>query len=567
MIGLGDNLPWTRFWLPRNEAPPRDPRGYLVDPEGPYGDRLNPHARTLEQLDDTPCVALLGEPGSGKSYVISAYRDAGRATEAGPPVLLIDCRSHRDLDKHLVATAPFQRWFAGTAPLMLLIDSLDEHPLGAHEAAQQLRGHLLNGPLETLRLRIACRSAEWPAALDEQLAQMWRPKQGSDDRRAVFYALAPLRRVDVALAAGEHAEAFLDAVAAKDADPLAMSPVTLRLLLAEYGPDRRLSRTRVELYTKGCGVLCQELSRTRQAEKKTGHLKSQQRLAIASRIAAVTVLGRRSVIYTGVDVGTVPAETVTIEDLVGGMEPSSLGHVAIDEAALQEVLGISGLFASRGADCVGWAHQTYAEFLAAWFLRERGLPPAALVRELSNEAMNRIVPALRETAAWLSSMNTDLFARLLVVDPVALLRSDFALVGHAEREALVGALLERVRARDLPRHQIGFRDSAIARLMHPRIADQLRPYIANKSCYGPARFLAIEIAESCRATGLWELLTEIALDAVDDIRVRVAAVRMIVHTASDEVKRRLKPLLSDLSVSDPDDELKGYVLFYLCDII
>lgn len=560
MGGLRDNVPWTRFWLPRDVAPLRDGRGYLADPEGPYGKVANPHARTLEQLDDTPCVALLGEPGSGKSYVISAHRDALLAREPGRPVLLFDCRSHRDLDKQLVATAPFQRWFAGAAPLTLLFDSLDEHPLGAYEAAQQLRGHLLNGPLDTLRLRIACRSAEWPAVLDEQLRQMWKPKQGSDEPRAVFYTLAPLRRVDVALAAGECAEPFLDAVAAKDAEPLAMSPVTLRFLLAEYGRERTLPRTRVALYAEGCRVLCEEASKSRQGAKKTGDLKDQQRLAIASRIAAVTVLGRRSLIFTGADVGTVPADAVMVEDLVGRTEPSPLGDVVVDEAAVQEVLGISGLFAARGAECVGWAHQTYAEFLAARFLHERGLALDALVRALSNDTMNRIVPALRETAAWLASMNKGVFARLLAVDPLALLWSDFALIGNAEREALVGALLERMLARDLPAYELRLRDAAIARLGHPRIAEQLRPYVANKSCYGPARRVAIDIAKGCRATGLTDLLIEIALDPTDDIHVRVGAVHMIVHTATDEIKRRLKPLVFELSGSDPDDELKGYAL-------
>ena len=34
----------------------------------------------------------------------------------------------------------------------------------------------------------------------------------------------------------------------------------------------------------------------------------------------------------------------------------------------------TGLFSSRGIDQMGWAHQTYAEFLAARFVVEQGMP-------------------------------------------------------------------------------------------------------------------------------------------------------------------------------------------------
>ena len=74
----------------------------------------------------------------------------------------------------------------------------------------------------------------------------------------------------------------------------------------------------------------------------------------------------------GEDLGTVPSDAVKVDELVGGTEPSPLGDVVVDDAAVGEVLGISGLFTSRGGgDCVGWVHQTYAEFLAARFLHGR----------------------------------------------------------------------------------------------------------------------------------------------------------------------------------------------------
>ncbi len=67
MRGSLGNVPWTRFWIPRDTAPALGDGGYLVDPESDHGKAANAHARTLEQLDETPCVALRGEPGIGKS--------------------------------------------------------------------------------------------------------------------------------------------------------------------------------------------------------------------------------------------------------------------------------------------------------------------------------------------------------------------------------------------------------------------------------------------------------------------------------------------------------------------
>ena len=49
-----------------------------------------------------------------------------------------------------------------------------------------------------------------------------------------FYRLAPLRRVDVELAVEQGAEKFLGEVAARAAQPLAMSPVTLRFLVEQF---------------------------------------------------------------------------------------------------------------------------------------------------------------------------------------------------------------------------------------------------------------------------------------------------------------------------------------------
>lgn len=100
-------------------------------------------------------------------------------------------------------------------PLSLVLYSLDEHRQEAAEAAAQIIGELQSGPMPSLRLRVACRTAEWPGVLDEQLPRLWRRTNDAPENDApiAFYALVPLRNVDVAAAAKEDAARFLKEVA------------------------------------------------------------------------------------------------------------------------------------------------------------------------------------------------------------------------------------------------------------------------------------------------------------------------------------------------------------------
>jgi hypothetical protein len=129
---------WTRFWVPRETPPVIDGDGYLVDPLGKYGKQLNPHAKALEELDELPCVALLGEPGIGKSHVVQDYYQAAKAKAGGNAVLYVDFRWARDLDKALFQADAFRRWRAEQAPFLLILDSLDECRDGAVEVASKL---------------------------------------------------------------------------------------------------------------------------------------------------------------------------------------------------------------------------------------------------------------------------------------------------------------------------------------------------------------------------------------------------------------------------------------------
>ena len=92
-----------------------------------------------------------------------------------------------------------------------------------------------------------------------------------------------------------------------------------------------------------------------------------QRLAVAARIAAVTVYSNKYAIWTGVRPAALDEEDVLVSTLTDGTEFVGEDEFPVDEEAVKEALG-SGLFSARGPERLGWAHQTYAEFLAAHYL-------------------------------------------------------------------------------------------------------------------------------------------------------------------------------------------------------
>lgn len=207
------NYNWKRFWSPRGGSINLDYGGYLADPEGPHGYSLNPTLSPFGEVSTFPCLALLGEPGIGKTSTMESERSAidDAILAQGGKTLWLDLRScgseGRVIDK-LFERRTFKSWMEDDQHLHLFLDSLDECLLRVETVAALIVDELRNCPIERLSLRIGCRTAEWPASLLESaLKGLW----GEDGFGA--YELAPLRRTDVAYAAAANeidSDAFLE---------------------------------------------------------------------------------------------------------------------------------------------------------------------------------------------------------------------------------------------------------------------------------------------------------------------------------------------------------------------
>ena len=555
--------PWKRFWGKSGNAFLFGPNGYLYDPEGPY--TLNPDVLPLEEVIHRPCLALLGEPGIGKSSALEDERASiERAISAtGERLKWIDLKEYGDegrLLRDLFEDSEFESWLSGDHKLHVFLDSLDEcriHvPTVVSLLSRKLREH--EDQISRLQFRIACRTADWPRSLQEVCEKLWGKESVG------VFELAPLIRRDVVVAAqaeGLDADAFTEAIAQRSAQPLASKPITLQMLMGIFKRDGRLPSTQKEVYEQGLAQLCRELSPSRKdsgEQRAIGDLSAQKRFVIASRVAATVVFGGKAAVFTGLGEWETSPEDVPVSELVEGQESAYNTAFVIDERSVQEVLK-TGLFNGRGSQRLGFAHQTYAEFLAARYAVARSLDLTQKLSLVTSSVEGRVVPQLSETAAWMAGMDVEVFDALLERDPQVLHRSDVARLDAPSKSRYVATLLKMTEEAKANDFELGSR-RLYSELRHPSLAAQLEPYIRDRGKNQVVRRVAIDIAESCRITSLQGALADVALDDSEDAHVRSLAVRALIRVGDPDVRARLKPLMWTTEAEDPDDEIRGRVL-------
>ena len=547
---------WKRFWSPREENISLSDGGFLSDPDSKWGKYYNPNLVSSEDLANVSCVALLGEPGIGKSWTLKRDSAAVQSSlKENEKLVYLDLRSfgneQRLLDA-LFGSATFAAWRNGDGIMHLFLDSLDECLLRIDNVATLLTEELPKQPVERMRLRIACRTVPWPSILERTCVSLFK------DFKAL--EMAPLRRVDVRDALDQSGikagDGFMARVQELDVTSLAIKPVTLGFLISAYLNDGDLPKNHVELYERGCRILCEESNESRRSAGRKGLLSLDERLAIASRIAAVTQFGNRFAIYTGTAALGTPPEDVAIGDLSGGVEHAA-NAIAVSVEALWEVLD-TGLFSSRGANRTGWAHQTYAEFLAARYCKTRAMPIRqirALLFHPANQGQ-RLVPQLHEVAGWMSVMNPEVLEAAGESDPEALLGAAAAGLSETEKATIVDSIL-RHASRGRALHLRWGLVWLYRRLKHRELPDQLRPYVKDPSKPIAARYVAVSMARVCQAEALGPDLADIALDTSAPLTLRSAAAAAVAEMQDSGIRARLRPLALGKAGDDPDDELKG----------
>lgn len=258
--------------------------------------------------------------------------------------------------------------------------------------------------------------------------------------------------------------------------------------------------------------------------------------------------------------------------LVGGEERAAGGTVHVNADAVTHILG-TALFVGRGEDRLAFPHSSLAAYLAARYLTERETPEAqlrSLFLTAAGDGSASIPASLRETAAWLVTLDPRHREWLAEADPESLANHSVIVDSAAVRSTIVGSLLSRAAEVELSDR---YWRRTRWRLDHPGLPDQLLPVLTatNDSdlsdwpAHAQAR-LALRLAQQAQAPGLIEPLLTLAENQHWNSHMRRLAATAAFDTDPEVAGPRIASVLQSLTdtqraaVLDPDDELRGALL-------
>jgi hypothetical protein len=558
---------WERFWVDAERRVEIDFEKFFRDPREEY-EWLRPTvtAKTLGELQDEPCLILLGEPGLGKSR---AVEDAVAAAPEGTLIDRIDLAANPDassLRSRLTDGRAWREWAGGGQTFLLYLDSLDEATLSFPSIHKFLLEEFraVGSSLGTLHLRLACRSAEWIVEFADGLRQIWPTTESSADP-VRHMTLAPLRERDACAAAsveGLDGKQFLSEIREREVEGLAALPLTLQMMLAAAKGGSGLPGTQAELYALGLRHLLEEPDPYRRKGAPQLRMEIGERLAVAERISAAILLSRRS----GVSLlpGHAGPADVDPAEIAGFQESDRLAaggdRFDVGAAEVLETLR-TALFSMGGADRVSFSHRSLGEYCAGAYLANAGLDRTGLARLLfaASDGEGRLVPQLREVAAWAAALDSTALEVVLESEADVLLRIDRLDLDPDQREKVVGAILNLDSA-----ERIGRWDRRVWRslrvLDHPGLPAQLNPVIGDSNADWSVRRLAITIARVCERPECETALVSLALEDGEPAWVRDDAVWALREYGSRDSRKALVPLALKTVEDDVDDEIKGSAL-------
>jgi hypothetical protein len=564
-LRVGSDLDDTPFGL--------DEHGFLDTP-GWYSPRRRNAGELIDPvaLSGRQSFALLGEPGSGKTFVLKRI-EAHWAERLGASnvfhVNAIDMTD--DLYESMVGSI-----LAGLPPRddanvvepelikrVVIIDQLDESP-ALKSLAARFELTLRDRRTAELRLILACRQMNYPPALDARLRLS-----------CLFGAadLAPLTRgqaIALADAKGVSGEALTRAATVRGVAPLASVPLTLLMLCDMFESDGDLVGTPVEIFRRAVSLFADQMSDPSIAADALSALGRDQRLAIGRRLAAQLLLTGRRNVWTGN--GAAPRVTdLDLGSAAGGFEGPESARFEVTQHLVKQTLGCA-FFAGTGGGRIAFRHSSIAAFLAAEHLLDHQVPEGQLrqlllVEQSFGDTWLTIPTPLRELAAWLIALAPQRSSWLLAADPLSLAAHSALVDSDDARQVLVASLIRS--ADDAYLSDSWWTRRGSFRLTHPGLGIQVREALNASGSDGwrsRARLqLLLELAREAEDPVLGDTLRKITFADTHDARVRRLAVQAFVACCPDRVEE-VTELLDGLRDSDyasrvdPDDEFRSALL-------
>ncbi|WKT74958.1 NACHT domain-containing protein [Lysinibacillus fusiformis] len=464
---------WERYWYKRGQQLPY--KDGFFEPKNINILTDKPSIVSIQEILNNPCLVLLGEAGLGKSTIIDQIVTEVKATleESIQEILYCDLRlisSEGSLDKVIFENKLFVEWISSNHKLYIFLDSFDEGLLQVGVLANLLAEKLKNYDVSRLMLRVACRTGVFPSTFEQDLYKLW-----GEENVGVFQ-LAPLSSENIITACDNYdidGKNFLKDVIDLQIQAFSSNPVTLEMLLKMYRSNKQLIKSKVQLYEQGCRTLCSETNEKRRINNNTrGIVPVDKRIEIAMLLASVTIFCNKSTINKGVY-----EEGKLLIDKLLSIAYQKYGYTYEE---VEEVLG-TALFTERNQNEYGWAHLSYAEFLAARFLHKKEFSDEQILSLIlqSEDDNRRVIPQLHQTTAWIASYRSDVFKIVSNKDPDVLCLSDMAGLNEKQKEMLVDSLLKK-SDENYMYHRYGSA-TFYRNLNHANLAKQLRNFLENES--------------------------------------------------------------------------------------
>jgi len=546
---------WKRYWIPINKEEARislTEDGFLRPPTEFY----NNHLRTLEELENKDYLILIGEPGIGKSKVLEHLKQQKRQRQDYIFKNLTAIDGNK-LEKFF-HTKVIPKLNKTKGDLYVYLDSLDECRLVFIEAATYLTNLLkeeLKNFKDRLKLRITCRAKDLPETIKQGLKSFYNQEEDN------CFKLQPLTKENIITASKQNdidSEHFIEEIIKKQVVSLAIKPITLRFLVNLYRENNGFPNKIVELYEKGLKLLSIEDNSFYKELKIIGKLNPEDRLLIAARIAAISKFCNFTTIAKSKDDNHLK-ECITFEKIKEGFTQEQ--ELDINDGNIEEVLG-SSLFSSYNNTLMCWSHQSYAEFLAAYYLhcnyisqeKSQGL---FFQNSFSKKA---VYSQLSEVAYWYSLYNEVFLEEILNNDYHVFLNRHSNHLSKDQKKTLLTFFKKSLNKGTV---YYNWRDS-FKGLVYDGIEDEILSILDQKDT--SLKYYFIQLAHYCsKDIRVKNCMLKVALNSNESIDIRVEALRYLEPYGDDETIRQLVPLLnSDKAFeNDTKDKLKGTLLSIL----
>lgn len=490
------------------------------------------------QLAETHWLALLGPAGMGKSFEAERLAACERSEE-------------RDVRQYRLARAAdprslgekLEELLAGADSMTsIYLDALDESRFDVMLAEEELNPWLKKATASGARVRITCRSTDWPRSLRWRFESYQLQELSGEDARSA------------AERAGLDAADFIRQVEDAGGERLARKPLTLKMLLKLAVGGGPLPRTRRELFDRAVLALATEADERFQDGTNLPLLPPDLVEAAEYLSCCMALSGRFTVDLTD----DPHPESLGWRDLAGLKEA-----IPRLEYSVLRTIGSSGLCDSEAENTFGFLHRQIPEYLAG--RRIGRLLPHQARSLLAHPDGWRVGVAgpLRGAAAFAAAENLEVARWIADYDPEVIGLSDVQ--DQALRRVATRRLIERFRSGEMTgsqlyRRQLQQRPIDFRGLRYEGVEQDLKSVIEARGTESEdvLHLLAVMI-EEWGLTSMSEELADVVMEADLPIEVRKSAGYALRSTGSEAARRRLKPLIQGVP-EDGSDDLKGLAL-------